>query len=84
MPPAAGKSNWEATIALATAPGNPMPYNHPSEIMDEIAALAPGFNGVSYAWREPFRNTQWLCNDAASEGKPITHVGSVIRARASS
>ena len=26
-----------------------MRYNHPSQIMDEIAALTPTFAGVSYA-----------------------------------
>ncbi|MFX5611001.1 molybdopterin-dependent oxidoreductase, partial [Acinetobacter baumannii] len=48
MPPKAGKSDWEVTVALAEALGYPMPYNHPSEIMDEIAALTPSFHGVSY------------------------------------
>jgi formate dehydrogenase major subunit len=48
MQPLAGKADWEATLGLANALGLPMNYNHPSEIMDEIAVLTPTFSGVSY------------------------------------
>src|SRR5690349_7177267 len=43
MPPLAGMSDWEVTIALSNALGYPMHYAHPSEIMDEIARLTPTF-----------------------------------------
>ncbi|QBP74864.1 formate dehydrogenase subunit alpha [Herbaspirillum huttiense] len=81
MPPKAGKSDWEVTVALAEALGYPMPYNHPSEIMDEIAALTPSFHGVSYDKLEKLGSIQWPCNDAAPEGTPIMHVGSFIRGK---
>ncbi|MDR6740573.1 formate dehydrogenase major subunit [Herbaspirillum sp. 1173] len=81
MPPKAGKSDWEVTVALAEALGHPMPYNHPSEIMDEIAALTPSFHGVSYDKLEKLGSIQWPCNEAAPEGTPIMHVGSFIRGK---
>ncbi|KAF1038536.1 MAG: putative formate dehydrogenase [Herbaspirillum frisingense] len=81
MPPKAGKSDWEVTVALAEALGYPMPYNHPSEIMDEIAALTPSFHGVSYAKLDKLGSIQWPCNDAAPEGTPIMHIGSFIRGK---
>ena len=81
MPPKAGKSDWEVTVALAEALGYPMPYNHPSEIMDEIAALTPSFHGVSYDKLEKLGSIQWPCNEAAREGTPIMHVGSFIRGK---
>ncbi|QJQ00100.1 formate dehydrogenase [Herbaspirillum rubrisubalbicans] len=81
MPPKAGKSDWEVTVALAEALGYPMPYNHPSEIMDEIAALTPSFHGVSYDKLEKLGSIQWPCNEAAPEGTPIMHVGSFIRGK---
>jgi formate dehydrogenase major subunit len=37
MPPVAGLADWEITCAISNAMGYPMNYNHPSEIMDEIA-----------------------------------------------
>ena len=46
--PLAGMADWEATIAFAKALGVEMTYSHPSQIMDEIAALTPTFAGVSY------------------------------------
>ena len=48
VPPMAGMADWEVTIALSNALGYPMHYNHPSEIMDEIARLTPTFAGVTY------------------------------------
>ena len=48
MTPRNGYADWEVTIGLAKAMGFNMNYNHPSEIMDEIAALTPTFTGMSY------------------------------------
>jgi formate dehydrogenase major subunit len=48
MPAKAGYSDWEVTQLLANALGYKMHYNHPSEIMDEIASLTPTFTGVSF------------------------------------
>ena len=81
MPSKSGKSDWEVTVALAEALGYPMPYNHPSEIMDEIAALTPSFHGVSYEKLERLGSIQWPCNESAPEGTPIMHIGSFIRGK---
>ncbi|MCH8533120.1 MAG: formate dehydrogenase subunit alpha [Natronospirillum sp.] len=74
MPPLAGKEDWEVTQMLANALGYPMDYSHPSEIMDEIATLAPTFTGVSYAKLEAEGSIQWPCNEAHPLGTPIMHV----------
>jgi len=71
--PLAGKADWEITMALSTALGYPMHYNHPSEIMDEIATLTPSFTGVSYDKLERLGSIQWPCNDEHPEGMPIMH-----------
>src|SRR4029079_11223360 len=47
MAPRNGYEDWQVTELLSNALGYPMHYNHPSEIMDEIAALTPTFAGVS-------------------------------------
>lgn len=73
MPPVAGKEDWEVTQDLANAMGYPMHYNHPSEIMDEIAQLTPTFTGVSYARLEERGSIQWPCNDAFPDGTPTMH-----------
>src|SRR5208337_2136406 len=48
MPSRSGMADWEITLAIAKAMGVPMHYDHPSEIMDEVARLTPSFAGVSY------------------------------------
>ncbi|MCP1314446.1 MULTISPECIES: formate dehydrogenase subunit alpha [unclassified Halomonas] len=72
-PPVAGKQDWEVTQDLANALGYPMNYAHPSEIMDEIAALAPSFAGVSYEKLEQYGSLQWPCNEANPRGMPTMH-----------
>lgn len=73
MPALAGKEDWEVTQDLSTAMGYPMNYAHPSEIMDEIAKVAPSFSGVSYQKLEELGSIQWPCNDDNPLGMPIMH-----------
>jgi formate dehydrogenase major subunit len=79
MPPLGGLADWEGTMALSNALGYPMHYTHPSEIMDEIAATTPTFQGVSYEKLEKQGSLQWPCNDAAPQGTPMMHVERFVR-----
>jgi formate dehydrogenase major subunit len=81
MPPKAGYADWEVTIQLSKRLGYDMPYAHPSEIMDEIAALTPTFHGVSYEKLDRLGSIQWPCNDEAPEGTPIMHVKEFVRGK---
>jgi formate dehydrogenase major subunit len=81
MPPKAGKSDWETTQALSNALGYPMNYQHPSEIMDEIAALTPTFHGVSYKRLDELESIQWPCNEEAPEGTPTMHIDQFVRGK---
>jgi len=79
--PMAGLADWEVTVALSNALGYPMHYNHPSEIMDEIARLTPTFAGVSFEKIDRLGSLQWPCNDKAPEGTPVMHVGGFVRGK---
>ena len=81
MPPRSGKADWEITVALSNALGYPMHYNHPSEIMAEIARLTPTFAGVTYEKLDRLGSVQWPCNASAPEGTPIMHVGGFVRGK---
>lgn len=81
MEPASGMADWEITCALSNALGYPMNYNHPSEIMDEIAALTPTFTGVSFDLITKMGSVQWPCNDQAPEGTPIMHIDEFVRGK---
>jgi formate dehydrogenase major subunit len=79
--PKNGYEDWEITQMLSNALGYPMHYNHPSEIMDEIAALTPKFAGVSYEKLDELGSVQWPCNDKAPEGTPVMHVDGFVRGK---
>ena len=81
MEPLAGLADWEVTVRLSNAMGYPMSYEHPSEIMDEIARLTPTFKGVSYAKLDKLGSIQWPCNDEAETGTPTMHVGEFVRGK---
>ncbi len=79
--PKNGYADWEITMLLSNALDYPMRYNHPSEIMDEIARLTPTFAGVSYEKLDRLGSLQWPCNEKAPEGTPIMHIGTFVRGK---
>ncbi|MGN6286773.1 MAG: formate dehydrogenase subunit alpha [Afipia sp.] len=81
MTPKNGYEDWEITVMLSNALGYEMQYDHPSQIMDEIARLTPGFANVSFKMLEERGSVQWPCNDKAPQGSPIMHVDSFVRGK---
>jgi len=79
MRPLAGYQDWEITQMLSNAIGYPMNYQHPSEIMAEIASLTPTFAGVSYEKIDELGSIQWPCNEKAPAGTPIMHEHEFMR-----
>jgi formate dehydrogenase major subunit len=81
MSPKNGYADWEVTQLMARAMGLNWSYTHPSQIMDEVAALTPTFAGVSYEKLDELGSVQWPCNEAAPEGTPIMHEGAFVRGK---
>jgi formate dehydrogenase major subunit len=81
MAPRNGMADWEITLALAKALGFPMHYDHPSQIMDEIARSTPTFAGVSYDLLDQVGSVQWPCNEKAPTGTPVMHMSGFVRGR---
>jgi formate dehydrogenase major subunit len=81
MPPLAGKADWEVTLALANALGYPMHYDHPSQIMDEIAALDADVHRRQLREARPLGSIQWPCNDRAPRHTPTMHVDEFVRGK---
>jgi formate dehydrogenase major subunit len=79
MEPLNGLADWEITQSLSNALGFPMAYDHPSQVMDEIAAVTPSFAGVSYARLEALGSIQWPCDSSAPEGTPVMHIDRFAR-----
>jgi formate dehydrogenase alpha subunit len=52
-------------------------FEHPSEIMEEIASLTPSYGGVTYDRLEEC-GLQWPCPTKDHPGTPILHVGKFV------
>jgi formate dehydrogenase major subunit len=81
MAPRNGLADWEVTQNLARTMGLDWDYQHPSQIMDEIAATTPSFAKVSYDYLEKMGSVQWPCNEKAPQGTPIMHVDGFVRGK---
>jgi formate dehydrogenase major subunit len=66
------KSDWQIFQELANRLGANWNYQHPSEIMDEAASLAPLFAGVSYERLEGFNSQIWPVAPNG-EGTPLLY-----------
>ena len=81
MPPRAGLADWQAVMQVCQALGHAMHYDHPSQIMDEIARTTPSFTGVSYEKLDRLGSIQWPCNEQAPEGTPVMHIDGFARGK---
>ena len=74
LPPmAGGKPDWQIFIELARRFGYDLPYRHPSQIMDEIAALVPDYAGITYR-RIDKDGMHWPVPSADHPGTPTLHL----------
>jgi formate dehydrogenase major subunit len=81
MQPKNGLADWEVTQNLARTLGLDWNYEHPSEIMAEIAATTPTFSGVTYDLLEREGSVQWPCNEKSPKGTPVMHIGGFVRGK---
>ncbi len=72
-PPNGILPDWRVVCEVSNRMGYPMPYQHPSEIMDEIAMLTPMCAGVSYDRLDQPAGLQWPVPTATHEGTSLMH-----------
>ena len=72
-PPQGILPDWRVVCEVSSRMGYPMPYRHPSEIMDEIAKLTPMCAGVSYDRLDRHAGLQWPVPAATHEGTALMH-----------
>ncbi len=80
IPPLCGQENWQTICDISQKMGYPMSYHYASEIMDEIASLAPMFAGVSFE-RLGTRGLQWPCPLEDHPGTETLHMENFSRGR---
>jgi len=79
-PPGEAKGDFEILCLLAKALGLDFSYRHPSEVMEEIAALAPAYGGISFDRLAP-AGLQWPCPEPGHPGTPFLHERTFTRGR---
>jgi formate dehydrogenase major subunit len=67
------RPDWRIIQDVANQLGAQWNYKHPSEVMDEIAALTPIMAGVSYERLEGFKSLQWPVAPDGSD-QPLLYV----------
>lgn len=70
--PGSAIPDWKIICMLSNMMGYPMNYNNTSEIMDEIADLAPIYGGISYHRLEK-KALQWPCRNYNDPGTSVLH-----------
>lgn len=81
MRPKGGYADWEITQMIAQGFGLDWSYQHPAQIMDEIAATTPSFANVTFDFLDKVGSVQWPCNEEAPLGTPIMHVDAFKRGK---
>ncbi len=72
------KPDWWIICQIAKRMGSTnFNYEHPSDIMDEIAKLTPSYGGIDYNRLEQ-GGIQWPCPTKDHPGTPILHVGKFV------
>jgi len=72
------RPDWQIVCDVATRMGYPFKYADTAEIMDEIAALAPIYGGISHD-RIRKVGLQWPCPDKSHPGTKYLHKGKFTR-----
>lgn len=73
MPPLGeAKADWQWLQALAEKMGSSaLNWQNSEEVFDEMAAITPAYQGMTYSKLEQHYGLQWPCNDTAPEGTPF-------------
>lgn len=72
-PPGQAKADWQILCEVAQRVGYPkMKYDHPKDIMAEMAGLTPIYGGISYDRLDPY-GLQWPCPTKEHPGTPVLH-----------
>lgn len=71
-PPGEARDDFDILCLLAKALGLDFSYNHPGEVMEEIAALVPAYGGIRFD-RLELSGLQWPCPKPGHPGTRFLH-----------
>ncbi|MFC1498993.1 molybdopterin oxidoreductase family protein, partial [Verrucomicrobiota bacterium] len=79
--PGEARQDWNIICDLAVKMGCSMHYDHPSDILDEIASVTPIYGGISFDRIEQGYGLQWPCSDKDHPGTVYLHKGEFKRGK---
>ncbi|MEW6082756.1 MAG: formate dehydrogenase subunit alpha [Bacillota bacterium] len=79
-PPGDSLPDWRILVRVGRLMGLEMDYSHPSEIMAEIASLAPNYGGITHD-RLGTAGLQWPCPSRDHPGTRFLHKGQFTRGK---
>jgi predicted molibdopterin-dependent oxidoreductase YjgC len=80
-PIGSSQPDWQIICQLAKRLGaSGFDFEHPAQIMEEIACLTPSYGGISYERLEN-GGKMWPCPDRDHPGTPILHMGTFARGK---
>jgi formate dehydrogenase alpha subunit len=74
------RPDWEIICEISSRMGYPMRYDHPSQIMEEIARVTPSYGGINYRRLEQ-GGIQWPCPTIDHPGTQYLHKDSFTRGK---
>jgi predicted molibdopterin-dependent oxidoreductase YjgC len=77
-PIGSSRPDWVIISRVSSRMGYRMNYNHPEDIMAEIASLTPAYAGINYARLEQ-GGLQWPCRSADDPGTRFLHANTFTR-----
>ena len=80
LPPGEARQDWKIICDVAERLGCKMHYNHPSEIMDEIASVTPIYGGIRFDRIDKI-GLKWPCPDKDHPGTEFLHKGEFKRGK---
>jgi len=75
------KADWVILMDILNRLGIEKKYNHPSEIMAEIASLTPSYGGITYERLDQLGSLQWPCPTADHPGTTYLHKAAIARGK---
>jgi len=80
--PVKGLPDWEIFMRLMNRLGFKCHYENPVEIFNEMKALTPSYNGMTYKRIEENDGLCWPCPDSGHPGTPVLHVNGPVKGKA--
>ena len=81
--PLGGLADWQITVGFMNAMGYECHYDHPGQVLDEIARTSPAYSGMSFDKIDRLGSVQWPCNTDAPEGTEVLHMATFPRGKGS-